>query len=105
VATAKIAIDIGESRPNSAATGDQMHINEHAVSFAAFALVKILAAELVRKGVLDQQEFASAISTEIDQQQEPGLPRNEDAATLLSTYLEEMSSAIATNAALTGNSR
>ena len=73
-----------------------MHINEHAVSFAAFSLVKILAAELVRKGVLDQQEFVSAILTEIDEQQELGVARNEDAATLLSTYLEEIDVATAT---------
>ena len=72
-----------------------MHINEHAVSFAAFSLVKVLAAELVRKGVLDQQEFLSAISTEISAQQSLGLPRNEDAATLLSTYLDEIGVATA----------
>ena len=74
-----------------------MHINEHAVSFAAFSLVKILANELVRKGVLDQQVILSAISTEINEQQKLGLPRNEDAATLLSTYLAEIVEATASN--------
>jgi hypothetical protein len=74
-----------------------MHINEHAVSFAAFSLVKVLAAELVRKGVLDQQEILSAISAEISAQQSLGLPRNEDAATLLSTYLEEVGVATASS--------
>ena len=75
-----------------------MHINEHAVSFAAFSLVKILVAELARKGVLDQREFISAILTEIDEQQKLGEARNEDAATLLSTYLEELDVATATRA-------
>ena len=28
-----------------------MYINEHAISFAAFSLAKILAAELLRKGI------------------------------------------------------
>ena len=42
--------------------GDQMDVNREAISFAAFSLAKILAAELMRKGILDQQEFLSAIS-------------------------------------------
>ena len=72
-----------------------MHINEHAVSFAAFSLVKILATELVRRGVLDRQEFVSAILTEIEEQQKLGEARHEDAATLLSTYLDEITGATA----------
>ena len=84
---------------------DEMHINEHAVSFAAFSLVKILANELVRSGVLDQQVLLSAISTEIKEQQELGLPRNEDAATLLSTYLAEICETTASKASPTGISR
>ena len=82
-----------------------MHINEHAVSFAAFSLVKILANELLRNGVLDQQVFLSAISTEINEQQKLGLPRNEDAATLLSTYLAEIGEATAANTSPSGMSR
>ena len=82
-----------------------MQINEHAVSFAAFSLVKILANELVRNGPLDQQVFLSAISTEINEQQKLGLPRNEDAATLLSTYLTEIVDATASYTSPSGISR
>jgi hypothetical protein len=51
-----------------------MHINEQAVSFAAFSLAKVLAAELLRKGILDHQEFVSAILSEIDQQRKVDIP-------------------------------
>jgi hypothetical protein len=68
-----------------------MHINEQAVSFAAFSLAKVLAAELLRKGILDHQEFVSAILSEIDQQRKVDAARNEDTATLLSVYVDEIS--------------
>ena len=42
-----------------------MDVNREAISFAAFSLAKILAAELLRKGILDHQEFLSAISDEV----------------------------------------
>lgn len=41
-----------------------MHINEEAVSFAAFSLAKILAAELLRKRILEREELISAICNE-----------------------------------------
>jgi hypothetical protein len=68
-----------------------MHINEQAVSFAAFSLAKVLAAELLRKGILDHQEFVSAILSEIDQQRKVDIPKNQDTATLLSVYVNEIS--------------
>ena len=34
----------------------QMHINEDAVSFAAFSLAKVLAVELMRKGILEDRK-------------------------------------------------
>ncbi len=40
-----------------------MHINEDAVSFAAFSLAKVLVAELLRKGILDREQLVSAISS------------------------------------------
>jgi hypothetical protein len=67
-----------------------MQVNEEAVSFASFSIVKILVAELLRKGVLDRQEFLSAISLEIDRLHEIGTTRNEDAATLLTVYGDEV---------------
>lgn len=66
-----------------------MHINEEAVSFAAFSLAKILAAELLRKGILDREDLVAAISGEIDHQRKIAAPLNEDAATLLAVYCEE----------------
>jgi hypothetical protein len=69
---------------------DQMHINEDAVSFAAFSLAKILAAELLRKGVFDRQELLSAITGEIDRLRNIATPTNEDAATLLTVYCDEL---------------
>jgi hypothetical protein len=67
-----------------------MRINEEAVGFAAFSLAKILAAELLRKGVLDREGLISAISSEIDDQRKTRAPTNEDAATLLAVYCEEI---------------
>lgn len=67
-----------------------MRINEEAVSFAAFSLTKILAAELLRKGVLDKQEFLSAISLQIDAQRANAAPTSEDAAVLLEVYRDEI---------------
>ena len=71
-------------------TPDKMHINKEAVSFAAFSLAKILAAELLRKGILDRQKFVSAISSEIDEQQRIAATTNEDAAALLMVYRDEI---------------
>jgi hypothetical protein len=67
-----------------------MHINEDAVSFAAFSLAKVLAAELLRKGVFDRQEFLSAITSEIDRLRNIATATNEDAATLLTVYCDEL---------------
>ena len=67
-----------------------MHINEDAVSFAAFSLAKILAAELLRKGILDRDRLISAIPIEADEQRKIGAPTNEDAATLLTVYCDEI---------------
>ena len=68
-----------------------MYINEHAISFAAFSLVKILAAELLRKGILDRNELISAISAEVENQGRLDAARNQDTATLLTVYLDELS--------------
>ena len=67
-----------------------MHINEDAVSSAAFSLAKVLVAELLRKGILDRQQLLSAISGEIDQHRKIATATNEDAATLLTVFLDEM---------------
>jgi hypothetical protein len=67
-----------------------MRINEEAVGFAAFSLAKILASELLRKGVLDREGLISAISSEISEQRKTQAPTNEDAATLLAVYCEEI---------------
>ena len=67
-----------------------MHINKDAVGFAGFSLTKVLAAELLRKGILDRQEFLFALSKEIESQRAIPTPANEDAATLLSVYLDEI---------------
>jgi hypothetical protein len=69
---------------------DQMHINEDAVSFAAFSLAKVLVAELVRKGIFDREELISAISSETDELRKIATATNEDAATLLTVYCEEL---------------
>jgi hypothetical protein len=62
-----------------------MHINEGAASFAAFSLAKILAAELLRKGVLDRESLISAILIEANEQRKIAAQTNEDAATLLTS--------------------
>ena len=67
-----------------------MHINEDAVSFAAFSLAKVLVAELLRKGILDRDELLSAIASEIAEHRRIATATNEDAATLLTVYLDEM---------------
>jgi hypothetical protein len=67
-----------------------MRVNEEAVSLAAFSLTKILAAELMRKGVLDREELLSAISSEIAEQRESTAPIHEDAAVLLEVYRDEI---------------
>jgi hypothetical protein len=67
-----------------------MHINEDAVSFAAFSLAKALTAELLRKGILDRDELASAISSEIAEHRKIAAATSEDAAVLLEVYRDEM---------------
>jgi hypothetical protein len=67
-----------------------MRINEEAVSFSAFSLTKILVAELLRKRILDREELISAIRTEIDGLRTIAEPTNEDAATLLAVYCDEI---------------
>jgi len=67
-----------------------MDVNREAISFAAFSLVKIIASELLRKGILDHQEFLSAISSEIERQRAMSTATNEDAAVLLTVYLDEI---------------
>ena len=67
-----------------------MHINEEAVSFSAFSLTKILVTELLRNGILDREEFILAIRKEIDEQRTIQKPTNEDAATLLAVYCDEI---------------
>lgn len=67
-----------------------MRINEEAVSFAAFSLAKVLAGELLRKGILVREELVSAISAEADQQRAIAEPLSQDAATLLAVYCDEL---------------
>jgi hypothetical protein len=67
-----------------------MRINEEAVSFAAFSLTKILAGELLRKGILDREELIMMIRKEIDEQRTIAESTNEDAATLLEVYCDEI---------------
>ena len=67
-----------------------MRINEEAVSFAAFSLTKILAAELLRKGILNREDLLSAISSQIKEQRKHATPTNEDAAVLLEVYRDEI---------------
>jgi len=75
---------------NLATEGQAMRVNDEAVSFAAFSLAKVLAAELIRKGMLDRQELIAAISLEIEGQQRVAEPTNEDAAVLLTAYCDEV---------------
>ena len=67
-----------------------MDVNKEAVSFAAFSLAKILAAELLRKGILDHREFLAAIASEIESQRAIPTATNADAAVLLSVYSDEI---------------
>jgi hypothetical protein len=67
-----------------------MHINEDALRFAAFSLANVLLAELLRKGILDRDELVSAIASEIAEHRSIATATNEDAATLLTVYLDEM---------------
>ena len=67
-----------------------MDVNRAAISFAAFSLAKILAAELLRKGILDRQEFLSAISDEAERQRGIPTATNADAAVLLTVYRDEL---------------
>ena len=67
-----------------------MDVNREAISFAAFSLAKILAAELLRKGILDQQEFLSAISDEAERQRAIPTATNADTAVLLTVYRDEI---------------
>jgi hypothetical protein len=60
------------------------------VSSAAFSLAKVLVAELLRKGIFDRQELLSAISGETDELRKIATATNEDAATLLTVYCEEI---------------
>jgi hypothetical protein len=73
-----------------------MHINEEAVSFSAFSLTKILVAELLRKGILDREDLISAIRKEIVEQRKIAEPKNEDAATLLEVYCDEIPESLVT---------
>ena len=67
-----------------------MDVNREAISFAAFSLAKILAAELLRKGILDHQEFLAAISVEAERQRAIATATNADAAVLLTVYRDEI---------------
>ncbi|MGH6642256.1 MAG: hypothetical protein ACRED3_06105 [Bradyrhizobium sp.] len=67
-----------------------MDINREAISFAALALVKIIASELLRKGILDHQELLGAISSEIDRQRAMPTATNADTAVLLTVYRDEI---------------
>ena len=67
-----------------------MDVNREAISFAAFSLAKILAAELMRKGILDQQEFLSAISDEVRPATRIATATNADTAVLLTVYRDEI---------------
>ena len=55
------------------------------------SLVKILAAELLRKGILDHGELISAVSADVENQGRLGAARDRDTATLLTVYLDELS--------------
>ena len=74
-----------------------MDINKEAISFAALSLVKIIASELLRKGILDHQEFLSAITSEIDRQRAIPTATNADTAVLLTVYRDEINPAPASS--------
>ena len=67
-----------------------MRVNEEAVSFAAFSLTKIVVAQLFRQGILDRDELILAIRKEVDEQRTIAEPTNQDAATLLAVYCDEI---------------
>ena len=67
-----------------------MRVNDEAVSFAAFSLTKIMAVQLLRQGILDREELILAIRKEIDEQRTIAEPTNQDAATLLAVYCDEI---------------
>ena len=67
-----------------------MRINEEAVSFAAFSLTKMVVAQLLRQGILDREELILAIRKEVDEQRTIAEPTNQDAATLLAVYCDEI---------------
>jgi hypothetical protein len=67
-----------------------MRVNEEAVSFAAFSLTKMVVAQLLRQGILDRDELILAIRKEVDEQRTIAEPTNQDAATLLAVYCDEI---------------
>ncbi len=67
-----------------------MRVNEEAVSFAAFSLTKIVVAQLLRQGIMDRDELILAIRKEVDEQRTIAEPTNQDAATLLAVYCDEI---------------
>ena len=67
-----------------------MRVNDEAVSFAAFSLTKIVVAQLLRQGILDRDELILAIRKEVDEQRTIAEPTNQDAATLLAVYCDEI---------------
>jgi len=85
-----VGLEAATSQTFDRAKDAYMHINEDAVSFAAFSLSKILAAELLRNGVLDRDGLVSAILIEVEALRRTAAPTNEDAATLLTVYCDEI---------------
>ena len=67
-----------------------MRVNDEAVSFAAFSLTKMVVAQLLRQGILDREELILAIREEVDEQRTIAEPTNQDAATLLAVYCDEI---------------
>ena len=67
-----------------------MRVNDEAVSFAAFSLTKMVVAQLLRQGILDREELILAIRKEVDEQRTIAEPTNQDAATLLAVYCDEI---------------
>ena len=67
-----------------------MRVNEEAVSFAAFSLTKMVVAQLLRQGIMDRDELILAIRKEVDEQRTIAEPTNQDAATLLAVYCDEI---------------
>ena len=67
-----------------------MRVNDEAVSFAAFSLTKMVVAQLLRQGILDREELILAIRKEVDEQRTIADPTNQDTATLLAVYCDEI---------------